>query len=386
MTDARIPVVTGYGAVGHWGSGLDGLWELLVACQPGGRWWMPDDGARERFAAPLPEEYRPHPEIPRSIRAALDRGTAIALDAALQAVAMAGLGQGGGDARRFALCDALPVRAPGQPGLYVPYGHTVARAFGIRGPVECVAGGEASAALAIARAAQLVAEGTVDVAIAGGAQALQQPLLEHLGQLGAAEEPARPFDRRSRGFVPGEGAGYLVIEASTHAAERDARVVATLAGAGITFDPSAEPLEYSDPSETGRAVQAALAAAGYLQGQVDVVVSGADGRRARDNTEAYAIRRVFGRHSVYATVTAPAAALGNTLGASAVLATITALECMRRQSVPPIAGLEEPEEGLELPFARAVRDERIDVALVTAFGLGGTNAALLLARAQGDRP
>lgn len=386
MTDPRRPVVTGYGAVGHWGSGLEPLWAALAEGRPAGRPWVPDDGGPERFAAPLPDEYRPHPDIPRSVRHALDRGSAMALDAALQAAAMAGLGPGSGDARRFALIDALPLRAPGQPAIYVPYGHTVARALGIRGPVESVAAGEAGSALAVARAARLVAEGVVDVAFAGGAQALQAQLLAHLAELGASDEPARPFDRRHRGFVPGEGAAFLVIEAAEHAAQRGVPAVAALTGACVTFDPGAEPLAFSEPAETGRAVQGALAAAGMLQGQVDLVVAGADGRIARDFTEGYAIRRVFGRHAHYATVTAPKGAIGNALAASAALAAVVALECIRRQAVPPIAGFEEPEPDLELSYARAVRPERTEAVVVTAFALGGTNAALIVERASADRP
>jgi len=386
VTDPRRPVVTGYGAVGHWGSGIEALWAALAEGRQAGRRWVPDDGSEERFAAPLPDDYRPHPEIPRSVRHALDRGAAMALDAALQAAAMAGLGPGSGDARRFALTDALPLRAPGQPGIYVPYGQTVARAFGIRGPVESVAGGEAGAALALARAARLVQEGAADVVLAGGVQALQAPLLAHVEEIGAAGEPARPFDRRHRGFVPGEGAAFLVVEAAEHAAERGVPAIASVAGVGITFDPGAEPLAFSEPAETGRAIQAALAAAGMLQGQVDLIVSGADGRIARDFTEGYAIRRVFGRHAYYATVTAPAGAVGNTLGASAALAAVAALECIRRQSVPPIAGFEEPEPDLELSYARALRAERTDTVLITAFAAGGTNAAVIFGRASSDRP
>lgn len=385
MTVSDRPLITGYGAVGSWGSGIEELWRVLAAARPAGRRWVPDDGDAEAFAAPLPDSYRPHPDIPRSLAAHLDRGSAIALDAALQALAMAGLGPGAGDARRFALVDALPLRAPGQPGIYVPYGHTIARALGIRGPVLTVGGGEAAGGVAVATAIRLVREGVADVVLVGGAQALQAPLLAHLRDLGAAGEPARPFDREHRGFVPAEGGAYLVLEEAAHASSRGVPGIAT-AAAAVTFDPTAEPLAFSDPTETGRAIQAVLAAAGVLQDQVDLVVSGADGRVARDFTEGYAIRRVFGRHAHYATLTAPAGTLGNALGASAVLHAVAALECVRRQEVPPIAAFERGEADFDLAYATALRSERLDTVLVTAFALGGTNAALLFDRAETGRP
>ncbi|MCC6416995.1 MAG: hypothetical protein IT429_01965, partial [Gemmataceae bacterium] len=108
----------------------------------------------------------------------------MALDAALQALTMAGLGPGAGDARRFALCDGLPLRAPGQATVVVPYGHLVARALGVRGPVLALAGAEASGLLAVVAAARLIRDGAADVVLSGAAQPLQAALLNHLESLG----------------------------------------------------------------------------------------------------------------------------------------------------------------------------------------------------------
>ncbi|HEY8369840.1 MAG TPA: beta-ketoacyl synthase N-terminal-like domain-containing protein [Thermodesulfobacteriota bacterium] len=378
--DERTPCITGIGLVTTWGRGADAAWEALAGRRPAGRRWVPDDGPPAAFAAALPDEYEPHPNIPARIAPLLDRGGAIALDAALQAVETAGFGPGSADARRFGVVDAIAYRAPGQPTLYVPYGQTVARALGIRGPVLTVGGGEAASASAIALAARLVAKGEVEVALAGGAQALQQPLIAHLRELGAAEGPARPFDRSHAGFVPGEGAAYVVLERLEHAAARGREPLACIVGAGMTFDGSAEPFAFADPSESGRALQAALADAGYLQGQVDLVVSGADGRVQRDFCEGYALRRTFGRHAYYASVTAPAGSLGTPLAAQGAVAVAVAVECLARQQVPPIAGFEEPEPDLELAYARELRAERLDCVLVTSFAPGGTSVALLLER------
>lgn len=378
--DERTLCITGIGLVTTWGRGPDRAWEALATGRPAGREWLPDDGPAPVFAAPLPDDYEPHPNIPGRIAPLLDRGGAIALDAALQAVEMAGFGPGSADARRFAVVDALAYRAPGQATLYVPYGQTVARALGVRGPVLSIGGGEAASAAAIALAARLVADGDAEVALAGGAQALQQPLLAHLRELGAAEAPARPFDRDHAGFVPAEAAAYVVLERLEHAAERGREPLACVVGAGATFDSSAEPFAFAEPGESGRALQAALADAGYLQGQVDLIVSGADGRLQRDFCEGYAVRRTFGRHAYYATVTAPAGTLGSPLAAQGAVAVAVAVECLARQQVPPIAGFDEPEPDLELAYARELRDERLDCVLVTSFAPGGTNVALLLER------
>jgi 3-oxoacyl-(acyl-carrier-protein) synthase len=363
------------------GSGVSAAWAALTDGSLAGREWQSDGSERGFFAAPLPDDYRAHPGIPPQAVPYLDRGAMMALDAALQAVASAGLGAGAGDARRFGLADGLASRAPGQPGLFVPYGHTVARALGTRGPVVGRAAAEASGLAALAEAARLVAENNADVVIAVSAQALQGPLLQHLdAETLLAGEPARPFDERHHGCVPAEAAACLVVEAEEHASARGAPILARIAGAAETFDPAADPLAVSDAAEAGRTVQAALARAGMLQDQVDLIVSCADGRPAVDFAEGYGIRRIFGRHADYAATTALAGALGSALAAGGLLSVVLAIEAMRRGEVFPIAGFERPERDLDLAYVTGARAERLQRAVVTALGRGGTNVAVALER------
>ncbi|MBI5948272.1 MAG: hypothetical protein HY875_09050 [Chloroflexi bacterium] len=369
------------GIVTRCGSGMAKAWDALAAGDPAGAQWSPDEDAATVFAAAIPDSYRAHPEIPRNLGHFLDRGSLIALDAALQAVESAGLGGGSGDARRFAVADGLPYRAPGQATQFVGFGQLVGRTLGVRGPVAAVAGAEASGMAAIVAAARMVAGNEADAVIAGGAQAIQRPLLEHLRAQGfAGRQPARPFDRSHNGFVAGEGAAYVVVEDEDHARQRGAPALAKIAGFGQIFDPSAEPLETSGAPEAGRAMQAALADAGYMQNQVDFLVSCADGRPAVDFADGYGMKRTFGRHAYYAAVSSVAGALGHTLAASGPLSVALALEAMRRQQVFPCAGFETREEDLELAYVTAARDEKLDCVLVTSLGLGGTNVSLLLHR------
>jgi 3-oxoacyl-(acyl-carrier-protein) synthase len=373
-------VITGLGVVTHAGSGIDRMWAALAEAAPAGLPWSPDEG-EPFFCAPVPDDYRPNPGIPRNLQHFMDRGSIIALDAALQALEDAGIAAGAGDARRFAVADGLAYRAPGQATLFVPYGHLVARALGVRGPVVETGGAEASGMAAIAAAARLVRDGRADVVIAGAGQSLQRPLLEHVRGTGMASRAgARPFDREAGGFLAAEGAAYLVVEAEGHAAGRGARVRARISGTGEVFDGLAEPLASPSASEVGRAMQDALTDAGFIQNQVDLLVSCADGRPELDRAEAIGALRTFGRHAYFAGVTAPAGALGNTLAASGPLAVAAALAAMERQASFPIGGFDETPEKVELNLLKAGQPERIDCVLVTAAGLGGTLAALLLHR------
>lgn len=369
------PVVTGQGVTAAAARG-GSAWETLGEGQSLSGTFAPDDAGEPLRGVGFGEEFRPHPGIPRNVVHFLDRGSLLALDAALRALESAGLGAGAGDARRFGVADGLPYRAPGQGAMFVPYGHLVARVLGVRGPVVTVGGAEASGMAAVVAAARMVARGEADVVIAGAAQALQRPLLEHL-QAASAEE-ARPFDREHAGMVPAEGAAYLVLEGEEHARARGARILAQVAGVAEIFDPTAEPTATADGHEAGRLVQAVLGSAGFLQNQVDVWFSCADGRPQVDVAEGIGAAQTFGRHAYYMDVTAPAGALGQLLAASGPAAVAAALEAMAAGEVPPVAGLTTPIEGVELAFVRERKRAKLDCVLVTSLGTGGLGAAVLL--------
>ena len=374
-------MITGVGVVTTRGSGLVIGWDALAAAKVAGIDWAPDEDPGNFFSAPITDDYRPHADIPRNLAHFMDRGSLIAVDAALQAVAAAGLTAGAGDSRRFAVADGLPYRAPGQPTLFVPYGQVVARVLGTRGPATTEGGAEASGLAAVATAARMIARNEADIVVAGGAQALQRPLLDHLRAQGfSGRGSAKPFDVAHAGMVPAEGAAYLVIEAEGHARERGAAVLGRIAGIGHIFDSTAEPLATSDSAESGRAMQAALGDAGYLQNQVDLHLSAADGRPAVDFGEGYGAKRTFGRHAYYAAVSTIAGALGNALGAGGALSLAFAVEAFQRQQVFPIAGFETPESDLELAYVRAARPEKLDCILVSSLGLGGCNVSVVLSR------
>mgnify|MGYP000700244807 CR=1 FL=1 len=169
-----------------------------------------------------------------------------------------------------------------------------------------------------------------------------------------------------------------MLESESHARERGADIFAAVAGIGETFDALAEPLVNSDPSESGRAMQAALGEAGFMQNQVDLVVSCADGRPGLDFSDGMGIKRTFGRHAYFAAISSTGGAIGHALAASGPLNVVFALEAMRRQEVFPAAGLETAEAEMDLAFVKTRRPEKLDCVLITSLGLGGTNVSVLL--------
>src|SRR2546427_12651777 len=86
-------------------------------------------------------------------------------------------------------------------------------------------------------AADLIEAGVVEVAVAGGVDAITRICFMGFNALKLLDPaPCRPFDRERRGMSIGEGAGFMVLETEARARARGARVYATLAGHGVTTD------------------------------------------------------------------------------------------------------------------------------------------------------
>ncbi len=371
--------ISGRGVVTTHGSGVDRAWEALLRGLPGGD-PVAADGAQ--FAARIPSAYRPHSSIPASAIGDMDAGALLAVESSLQALDEASLENPPGGSGRVAIADGLAFRAPGQGTLFVPYGEALARMLGVNGSVVELGGGEASGGAAVAAGMRLIESHAADAVIAGAAQVLQPSLIKHLrdqGQLTSGH--STPFDEANPGCVPGEGSAFFVLEAPDVAVTRGARVSAYLTGIGEAFDPAAEPLARASARSVGFALQSALAEAGIVQDQVDLVVICADGRPAVDRCESTALRRVFGKRAFdHPVVSTAAGSFGSTLAASGPLALSAAVEAMVHQEVFPVARGPGSRPEVGLAIATKAEPMRIDCAVVLVTGTGGSSNSFVLER------
>ena len=109
-----------------------------------------------------------------------------------------------------------------------------------QGPSNTITEGDASSNLAITEAARIIARGRADVMIAGGADSKIHPLsllrmsmFDYMSRWkGDPSQACRPFDRRRDGWVPGEGAGIVILEERDHALRRGARIYGEVLGGG----------------------------------------------------------------------------------------------------------------------------------------------------------
>jgi 3-oxoacyl-[acyl-carrier-protein] synthase II len=262
--------------------------------------------------------------------------------------------------------------------------------YGYKGPLGTPVTACAAGVQAIGDAARMIRAGEIDVAICGGAEACID--LVSLGGFAAAralssrfnDQPARasrPFDRERDGFVMGEGAGILVIEALEHALARDAVPLAEVAGYGTTADAYHMTSGPPDGEGAGRAMATALRQAGLEPADVQHLNAHATSTPSGDESELAAIASIFGRDKGIA-VSATKSATGHLLGAAGGLEAVFTILALRDQVAPPTLNLESPDpaaEGIDIVSGTA-RPMAMKHAISNGFGFGCVNASVIFSR------
>ena len=193
---------------------------------------------------------------------------------------------------------------------------------------------------------------------------------------------SRPFDRGRDGFVIGEGAGALILDALEHAEARGAEPLAEIIGYGATADASHITLPAPGGIGAVRAARRSFEKAGIEASEIDHVNAHATSTPEGDPAELQAIKTLFGDRAGEVAVTANKSMLGHTLGAAGAIEAIATILAIRTGTIPPTINLHDPDEeaaGLDLTPLRATRRE-VRTALSNSFGFGGQNTALVFRR------
>ena len=195
------------------------------------------------------------------------------------------------------------------------------------------------------------------------------------GLLSVADDPDRaylPFAAEASGYVPGEGGAMIIVEDADAARQRGAaHVYGEIAGYAATLDPA--PWSGRPPGLRNAAEQA-MADAGVLPGDIDVVFADAAAVPAADHAEADALVAMFGPRGV--PVTAPKTMTGRLAGGGGCLDVATALLSIRDSVIPHTVNVAEPAFPIDL--VTSVRRQRVRTALILARGYCGFNAAMVV--------
>ncbi len=414
MSRRRV-VVTGLGALTPVGNDVAATWRALLDGRSGGAPITKFDAERfaVRFACEVKEfdaaQYMDRKEAKRA-----DLYTQYAMAASVQAMRDAGLADEAGHTSGFVAEEAGVVIGSGIGGLrtmeeqhaaYIAHGPrrispffvpmfisdiaagVVSMRFGLKGPNFATVSACATSAHALGVAARAIQHGEADVMLAGGSEAAVTPMaiggFASMGALSSRndspETASRPFDATRDGFVLGEGAGVVVLEALDHALARGARIYAELAGYAATGD--AYHLTGQPEAHEGlqRAMRRALKDAGVAPEEVDYVNAHGTSTPLNDPNEARAIRAVFGDHADRLAVSSTKSATGHMLGAAGVVEAIACAKAIQTGCVPPTINYATPDPEITLDVTpNTPRERTVRVAVSNSSGFGGHNASVVL--------
>ena len=264
--------------------------------------------------------------------------------------------------------------------------------FGARGPNLSLATACAAGAHAVGDSFKVIQEGRADAMITGGTEAVISPscvagfnAMKALSTRNAEPERAsRPFDRDRDGFVPGEGAGILILEELEHARRRHARIYAEMIGYGLTGDGYHMTSPPPDGNGAARCMQMALDDAGISCDQVDYINAHGTSTELNDLYETRAIKAVFKEYAHKVAVSSSKSMTGHLLGGSGGIEAVFSAMAVHDDIMPPTINYEHPAEELDLDYVpNTARKATVNFAMSNSFGFGGTNATLLFGKYKG---
>lgn len=391
---SRAAVITGYGVFTAFGLGAEALRRGVFAGRPG---FAPvtrfDTGAfRGRHAATYTGTGDPRLPAPPTQWDVLTACTRAALTMA-----------------------ALPASAPGAPVLVGTQGdftgvtrywraraaggeppsprdlarsvpgelaHRLGEEFGLGSPRIAFVSGCVASSTAIVHAARLIAAGGADVVVCAGAYVVEEEFFAKFdsGRAFSRDGAVRPFAADRGGLLLGDGAAALVVESAGHAAEREAAVLARIAGYGWSDDAFHQCRPHPEGDGLATAIGQALGRAEVPARQVGYVNAHGTGTRVGDAAEARALHKAFGGDLAGVPVSSTKSTTGHLLEAAGIVEAVICLLALADGVLPPTAGLDRPDPACELDHVRSPRRSRPRYVLSLNSAFGGANTALLLER------
>jgi len=253
--------------------------------------------------------------------------------------------------------------------------------FGFEGPRCCPSTACSSSLTAIGIGAAWIAGGEVDACVAGGAESLGQLTFSGFNSVGAlGPGPCSPFAANRKGMSLGEGGAALVLEARDHAEERGAPILAEVLSFGTSSDAHHMTAPHPEGAGAVPLVTRCLERAGLAAGDIGYVSAHGTGTLANDEAECTVLRQVFGNHAADLAVSSQKSALGHCLGAAGAIECVLTVQALVTGTVPPNLRIDEVDPACG-PFrfpAEATQIDGLRHALKQSFGFGGSNSAMVL--------
>jgi len=403
-------VVTGMGTVNPIGKSLDEYWHSLIEGRRGASPFarFPSDRLATKFGCQV-NTFDPTDYIERKAAQRMARFSQMAVAASGMAIADADLDLSKEDDFRVGVAMGTGIGAfddmttgaytflsKGRLNpLYAPTiipnmaGASVAMQFHLRGPNTTVTTACAASTQTLGDATRMIQRGDADVMLAGGTEAsLCEVGIAAFNAIralstrnDAPEKASRPFDRDRDGFVPGEGAGTLILESSEHAINRGARIYGEVLGYATTNDAFHQVAPDATGEAPARAVTNAVKDAGIEPTDIDYVNAHGTSTVLNDAGETKALKIALGQHAYKVAISSTKSMIGHLLGAAGAVEAIATLLTINRGIIHPTINYENPDPECDLDYVpNTARRKDVRIAISNGFGFGGHNAVVVLAR------
>ncbi|MCQ4212549.1 type I polyketide synthase [Streptomyces longispororuber] len=275
----------------------------------------------------------------------------------------------------------------------------ISHLFDARGMSLATDSGQSSSLVSLALACDRIRGGAADLAIAGGVHLIADPEAGlGLANLGALSPDGRcfTFDERASGFVRGEGGAFVVLKRLDLAVADGDHIYAVVRGWGVGSGGASSRMPDPSPGGQAAAVLAALDRAELPFDDVDYVEAHGTGTRVGDPAELSGLREVFRRtgRERRLTIGSVKTNVGHLEPAAGIVGFVKTALCVDRAHLVPHLNFRSPNPAVpdfhrDFEVLDAARPwpgspDRPRRAGVSAFGLGGTNAHLILEQAPGD--
>jgi 3-oxoacyl-[acyl-carrier-protein] synthase II len=406
--EKRRVVITGMGVITPLGSTLTKFWSGLISGKSGIKLITQFDTSDfpVKIAGTV-TDFEPAKYMPEKMADRTARFTQFAVAASKMAAESAGIDFSKEDRWRIGVSvgmsfapaeiisenDALEKRGPKRVSpLYVskvaPHMASVqpGMILGVSGPNVAVNAACASGAEGLATAYDYLKMGHADVMISGGTDSgICKVTLAALSVMGAVtrnEDPltaSRPFDLNRNGFVFGEGSGIMVLETLKHARERNATIIAELAGIGRSFDAFNDAAP--DPEGEAVAMEKAIASAQLSIDDISYINAHGTSTKSNDISETKAIKSVFGKRAYDIPISSNKSMMGHIISAAGALEAIASVLTIKNGIIPPTVNYDTPDPECDLDYVpNKARQAKTDACLSNSFGMGGQNCCLVMKR------
>lgn len=244
----------------------------------------------------------------------------------------------------------------------------------------------ASSAVALGEAYRALRHGYIDTAIVIGTEAMLTPgsfvawnALRVMAKKrdDAPEASCRPFDAQRTGFVLGEGAAAIVLQAEGVEPTCSRTPYGELCGYGTTTD----GLHITLPSAEGQtqAMKIALAESALASEAIGYISAHGTATTAGDATETDSIKSALGAHAYKVPISSTKAIHGHLIGAGGALEFALSIMSLESGDIPPTAHLDNPDADCDLDFVphMARRGIALEAVMSNSFAFGGTNVSLI---------